>query len=150
MVKDDNSNNSRDKTSGLLVFDEAHKYLDRKLGDLCGDVVRLVRQMRHYGLRIIVATQSPEVLSRELLELSSFTILHRFTSPDWFRHLARLIQLPESSATPISQLKTGEALLYCPTGNISKVQKAAKIGPSVYKILVRNRITKQSGISVTN
>jgi len=134
----------------LLVFDEAHKYLDRKLGDLCDDVVRLVRQMRHYGLRVIVGTQSPEVLSRELLELSSFTILHRFTSPDWFRHLSKLIQLNEDSLQNITKLLTGEALVHCPTAKISKIHKAARIGPGLYRILVRKRFTKESGVSVTN
>jgi len=138
------------KCGKLLVFDEAHKYLNKKLGDLCEDVVRLVRQMRHYGLRVIVATQSPEVLSRELLELSSFTVLHRFTSPDWFKHLSKLIQLKEDSLKQITKLSTGEALLYCPTGNISKVHKEAQIGHGLYRILVRKRITKNSGASILN
>ena len=64
-----------------VVFDEAHKYLSNKSGDLCDDVVRIARQMRHYGMRLIVSTQNPEVLSKELLELSSFVLLHRFDSP---------------------------------------------------------------------
>ena len=38
-----------------------HRYLSREAGALCDNVVMLVRQMRHYGLRVFVSTQSPEV-----------------------------------------------------------------------------------------
>ena len=40
----------------LVAFDEAHKYLDPQAGELGTDVVRLVRQMRHYGMRVVVST----------------------------------------------------------------------------------------------
>jgi hypothetical protein len=67
----------------LVVFDEAHKYLDTKMGDLCSDVVELVRMMRHHGIRVVVSTQNPSILDPELFELSSAVILHRFSSPSW-------------------------------------------------------------------
>lgn len=67
----------------LVVFDEAHKYLDETVGELCHNVVKIVRQMRHYGVSTIVSTQNPRVLHRELIELSSFVIMHRFSSPEW-------------------------------------------------------------------
>merc|ERR1712216_480720 len=46
----------------LVVFDEAHKYLEGGSSSLCKDMVRLVRMMRHYGIRVVVSTQNPEVL----------------------------------------------------------------------------------------
>ena len=55
---DPSSSEPAAKLSGkLVVFDEAHKYISCKSGDLCDDVVYLVRQMRHYGIRIVVSTQ---------------------------------------------------------------------------------------------
>ena len=45
-----------------------------------------VRLQRHLGVRVIVSTQEPTV-SPALLDLSSVTIVHRFTSPEWLRSL---------------------------------------------------------------
>ena len=45
-----------------------------------------VRLQRHLGARIIVSTQEPTI-SPALLDLSSITIVHRFTSPEWLRTL---------------------------------------------------------------
>ncbi len=59
------------------MFDEAHKYLTKN--DALGDViVDTVRQMRHLGMRVVVSTQSPQVLPAELLELVTIAVLHRF------------------------------------------------------------------------
>ena len=45
-----------------------------------------VRLQRHLGVRVIVSTQEPTI-SPALLDLSSITIVHRFTSPEWLRSL---------------------------------------------------------------
>ena len=45
-----------------------------------------VRLQRHLGVRVIISTQEPTI-SPALLDLSSVTIVHRFTSPDWLRIL---------------------------------------------------------------
>lgn len=45
-----------------------------------------IRLQRHLGARIIVSTQEPTA-SPALLDLSSVTIVHRFTSPEWLRTL---------------------------------------------------------------
>jgi len=139
-------------TGGKLVaFDEAHKYLEAAAGDLCHDVVRLVRQMRHYGMRVIVSTQSPQVLNPELLELSSFVVMHRFFSPDWFSHLQRKIVLPSEAAAVISTLPTGEALVYSPTGAFrNQAAPGALLSPHLHRVLVRNRLTRDLGGTVLN
>jgi hypothetical protein len=45
-----------------------------------------IRLQRHLGTRIIISTQEPSI-SSALLDLSSVTIVHRFTSPEWMRCL---------------------------------------------------------------
>lgn len=151
----------------LLVFDEAHKYLSREAGALCDNVVMLVRQMRHYGLRVFVSTQSPEVLSRELIELSSFVVLHRFSSPDWFHHLGRLMPLPARAQWLLPTLPTGEALVYAAGAKVLRPHARAMItekpgdmlatgdedggGPPrhhLFRVLVRKRATEDYGSSV--
>lgn len=49
-------------------------------------LLSIIRLQRHVATRVIVSTQEPTV-SPELLDLSSVTIVHRFTSPLWLRSL---------------------------------------------------------------
>eukprot|EP00479_Gromia_sphaerica_P014700 TRINITY_DN891_c0_g1_i2.p1 TRINITY_DN891_c0_g1~~TRINITY_DN891_c0_g1_i2.p1 ORF type:complete len:166 (+),score=24.70 TRINITY_DN891_c0_g1_i2:219-716(+) len=134
----------------LIVFDEAHKYLSTEIGDLCDDIVTLVRQMRHNGTRIVVSTQSPHVLHRELFELSSFVVLHRFTSPDWFNYLSNKMRLPEDAQDEISSLETGNALVFCSQSDIGKFSDGAMIEKDLFRVLIRPRLTQDCGQSVLN
>jgi len=45
-----------------------------------------IRLQEHLGARIIISTLEPSI-SSGLLDLSSVTIVHRFTSPEWLRSL---------------------------------------------------------------
>lgn len=77
---------------------------------------------------MIIATQEP-TLSPKLLDLCNVTIVHRFSSPAWFKtvehHLAAaVIDVAESSKSryaadnlfaKIVGLKTGEALVFAPS-----------------------------------
>ncbi|ARP72350.1 hypothetical protein LK07_24225 [Streptomyces pluripotens] len=69
----------------LVVFDEAHKYIDSP--DLVAGLVESVREMRHKGMSILVASQDPPSVPVSLIELSDHIILHKFTSPAWLKHL---------------------------------------------------------------
>ena len=60
----------------LVVFDEAHKYIDSP--DLVGGLIEVVREMRHKGTSIMVASQDPPSVPVALIELSSQIILHKF------------------------------------------------------------------------
>jgi len=134
----------------LTVFDEAHKYMDATVGNLCHDIVRLVRQMRHYGIRTLVSTQNPTVLHSELLELCSFAFLHRFHSPDWFKYLQAKLQLPKDSVPIISNLKTGEAIVYSSRSVFSKPSPSAVVGANLYRVLVKERVTRDCGATTLN
>lgn len=104
-------------------------------------LLQVIRQQRHLATRIVIATQEPTV-SPKLLDLCTMTIVHRFTSPEWFNalrsHLAGMSIIgdmisTESSAkldmrkvfTEIVELEAGEALLFSPSAMIG-----AKIGGS--------------------
>merc|ERR1711964_650722 len=134
----------------LTVFDEAHKYMDAAIGNLCHDIVRLVRQMRHYGIRTLVSTRNPSVLHSELLELCSFAILHRFHSPDWFAFLRRKLQLPVQVGETVSMLKTGEAIVYSSRAVFSKPSPSAVLGAHLYRVLIKERVTKDIGSTMLN
>src|SRR5450432_131959 len=53
---------------------------------LTGTLLSTIRLQRHLGARIVISTQEPTI-SPALLDLSSVTIVHRFTSPYWLRSL---------------------------------------------------------------
>lgn len=53
---------------------------------LTNTLLSTIRLQRHLGARTIISTQEPTI-SPALLDLSSFTIVHRFTSPEWLRAL---------------------------------------------------------------
>lgn len=103
---------AKTKSAKLVIFDEAHKYLSDAVNDPLSDVVvSCVRQMRHKNMRILISTQSPCTLPAEVLELSSATLVHHFTSRDFFDNLKKRMLLDESNFKDIVQLRTGQALV---------------------------------------
>ena len=68
----------------FIVFDEAHKYMNNK--DLTSTIVTAIREMRHKGVSMMIASQDPMSLPTDIIELSSVMLLHRFNSPQWVKH----------------------------------------------------------------
>nr|KMM71091.1 hypothetical protein CPAG_07398 [Coccidioides posadasii RMSCC 3488] len=116
----------------MIALDEAHKFLvstNREANELTESLLTIIRQQRHLGTRLIIATQEPN-LSPKLLDLCDVTIVHRFTSPEWFKalqdHLAGAVVgissderskfSPNSLFTKIVLLDTGEALVFSANG----------------------------------
>ncbi|KAJ5383776.1 hypothetical protein N7517_001687 [Penicillium concentricum] len=113
----------------IIALDEAHKFMtstSSEAADLTETLLSVVRQQRHLAARVIIATQEP-TLAPSLLELCNMTIIHRFSSPAWFKaiksHIAgagieELGQKTTASSSifqKIVRLPTGEALVFCPT-----------------------------------
>ncbi|KAL1859164.1 hypothetical protein Plec18170_002279 [Paecilomyces lecythidis] len=125
-------------TSGRLVaLDEAHKFLSTKSNEaleFTNTLLSVIRQQRHLGTRVLIATQEP-TLSPDLLDLCNVTIVHRFSSPAWYKMLeghlaAALIGKQQKQKTALNssdlfeqivKLKTGEALLFCPTAAVEVI-----------------------------
>jgi DNA helicase HerA-like ATPase len=122
----------------LVVFDEAHKYIDSP--DLVAGLVEVVREMRHKGTSIMVASQDPPSVPIALIELSSQVILHRFNSPGWLKHIQKA-NAALSSLTPekMATLGSGEAYIWS--------SKASDGGfcESAIKVKCRPRVTKHGG-----
>ena len=109
---------------------------------LTSTLLSTIHLQRHLGARIIISTQEPTI-SLSLLDLSSVTIVHRITSPEWLRSLKEQLaaaasdltdqkpQLMEIGNNPpsdpikegtakrvftdIMKLRVGEALLFSPS-----------------------------------
>ena len=128
----------------------------------------VIRQQRHLATRVIIATQEPTI-SPKLLELSSMTIVHRFTSPNWLQtlktHLAGILNGDESSERDLKEifktivnLEAGQALLFSPSAMLDLTDgqevndyvglKAKKLGLRYVKMRVRKRLTADGGRSI--
>lgn len=126
----------------LVVFDEAHKYIEND--DLVSGLVEVVREMRHKGTSIMVASQDPPSVPISLIELSSQIIMHKFNSPAWLKHIQKAnAALGALTSDKMSHLGTGEAYVWS-----SKASDESFSRGSV-KIKCRPRITQHGGSTKT-
>jgi DNA helicase HerA-like ATPase len=126
----------------LVVFDEAHKYIESQ--DLVTGLVEVVREMRHKGTSILVASQDPPSVPTALIELSSHVILHKFNSPAWLRHIQKA-NSALNSLTPekLSSLGSGEAYVWSSKCTDDAFSKGA------VRIRCRPRVTHHGGATKT-
>jgi DNA helicase HerA-like ATPase len=126
----------------LVVFDEAHKYVDNQ--DLVAGLVEVVREMRHKGTSILIASQDPPSVPVPLIELSSQIILHKFNSPAWLKHIQKA-NAALAGLTPerMSQLKPGEAFIWSSKATDESFSKGA------VKVRLRPRVTLHGGSTKT-
>lgn len=132
------------------------------------NLLQVIRQQRHLATRIIIATQEPTI-SPKLLDLSTMTIVHRFTSPVWMKalqtHLAGVSDFDDDTKRNIREifktivnLEAGEALLFSPAAMLDLVvgnvregvagKVATKLGMQYIKMRVRKRLTADGGKSI--
>ncbi|KAI4101263.1 MAG: hypothetical protein LQ339_005191 [Xanthoria mediterranea] len=155
----------------ILALDEAHKFLSGSDYSLAftESLVSVIRLQRHYGARIIIATQEPTI-SPKLLDLCSMTIVHRFNSPSWMAtlkgHLAGVSYQGNGSSerntdeifNTIVSLDAGQALIFSPSAMLdvseltmnssNEVATVKKLGLGYVKIRVRQRLTTDGGRSL--
>jgi hypothetical protein len=130
------------KFNKLVVFDEAHKYIESP--DLVAGLVEVVREMRHKGTSIMVASQDPPSVPVPLIELSSQVILHKFNSPAWLKHIQKA-NAALGSLTPekMANLKAGEAYVWSSKASDEAFSKGA------VKVRCRPRVTQHGGATKT-
>jgi hypothetical protein len=126
----------------LVVFDEAHKYIGSP--DLVDGLVSVVREMRHKGTSILVASQDPPSVPLSLIELSTQIIMHRFNSPKWLKHIQTAnAALSGMNSEQLARLQPGEAFVWS-----AKATDRA-FSTEAIKVKCRPRITKHGGDTKT-
>jgi hypothetical protein len=92
------------------------------------------------------------------MDLCSITLIHRFTSPEWFKTLRRHVSIMEDEDVElfrrIINLRTGEGLIFCPAAVVAKSVVEAqdgvdgiqpvhieKLGSRFLKAKIRRRLT---------
>jgi len=122
----------------LVVFDEAHKYIESP--DLVAGLIEVVREMRHKGVSIMVASQDPPSVPVSLIELSSQIIMHKFNSPAWLKHIQKAnAALGNLTPERMALLKAGEAYVWSSKATDESFTKGA------IKLRCRPRVTQHGG-----
>ena len=122
----------------MIVFDEAHKYMNDPA--LMKNVVEVIREMRHKGVSMIIASQNPPSVPNEIIELSNLVVLHKFNAPLWLKHIQKtLTATAELTPAKLNQLKAGEAYIWASKSTHSVFEKEPQ------KVLLRPRITLHGG-----
>ncbi len=151
-----------------LTYDNQFMSEDVNSSTLTDTLLSVIRQQRHLATRVVIATQEPTI-SPKLLDLSSMTIVHRFTSPSWLdtlkAHLAGASHMDEDAERNVREifrtivtLQAGQALLFSPSAMMdaevsvdasgNRSLKAHKLGMGYIKIGVRKRLTADGGRSI--
>ena len=126
----------------LVVFDEAHKYIGSP--DLVAGLIEVVREMRHKGTSIMVASQDPPSVPVSLIELSTQIILHKFNSPAWLKHIQKAnAALDALTPAKLASIVPGEAYIWSSKATDSLLTRSAA------KIRCRPRVTQHGGITKT-
>lgn len=126
----------------LVVFDEAHKYIDSP--DLVAGLVEVVREMRPRGTSILVASQDPPSVPTSLIELSSQIILHKFNSPSWLKHIQKAnAALDGLTPAKLATLGPGEAYIWSSKATDDAFTRGA------VKVRCRPRVTQHGGATKT-
>lgn len=125
----------------FIVFDEAHKYMNNH--DLVESITTAIREMRHKGVSVMIASQDPMSLPTEIIELSSIVVMHRFSSPSWVKHVQKAIT-PLQTLTPIemASLGSGEAYVWANKASDKSITQRP------IKISIRPRVTKHGGDTI--
>jgi len=123
----------------MIVFDEAHKYM--KETNLTEAIDVAVREMRHKGVTLVIASQDPPSLPAEVIELSTVIIAHKMTAPRWVSHLHRHNgEFAETRASSFASLDPGEAYLWSTGGT--------RLYRTPQRVRIRPRLTKHGGETV--
>ncbi|KAM6489278.1 hypothetical protein JOM56_015179 [Amanita muscaria] len=143
-------------TGKVLLVDEAHKYLSSSADGSTGltkSLLTLIREQRHFAMRVLVSTQEPTVIPPVILDLCSVMVLHRFSSPRWWNHVVQHItaEIPSDVGfDKVSGLQTGEAIVLSPSGltMVDNGQTLGRFGRRYIVMKTRKRVTRDSGTSV--
>ena len=80
-------------------------------------------------LKLLVATQEPTVIPRPLLDLFSFTVCHRLTSPTWYEYLRPHMLLGDASGPSLFQRGSSDSHLYQTVSQL-RIGQALIVSPS--------------------
>ncbi|KAA8647683.1 uncharacterized protein ATNIH1004_006377 [Aspergillus tanneri] len=145
----------------MIVADEAHKYMTDTPAakELTETFLTIIRQQRHLGVRTIISTQEPTI-SPKLIDLCSIIIIHRFTSPEWYKTLQRHVPMDSGNTRSneegipnglyrIANLRTGEAIVFAPSAHlVGEDDVVIDTRHRTFRMMMRKRVTWDGGRTI--
>lgn len=101
---------------------------------------------RHYGIRTIISTQNPCILNKEIIELTNFMVLHRFSSPRWYNYIKNLYNIKDYICIDNLKINTFDYLLKIEIGTCILICPKQEL---FINLKIQKRITQDLGISIT-
>ena len=129
---------SATQSNKLVVCDAAHKLV--RSPQLTEQITRIVRQMRHQGVTLVLASQDPPSVPRTVIARASLVCMHRRSAPAWLTHVQRAItafrtRKPDDLAT----LPVGDAYVW------ARDTSHARCATGPARIRMRPRRTQHGG-----
>lgn len=108
------------------------------------DIATTIKEMRHKGVSIMIASQDPTGVPSEIIELGSILIMHRFNSPAGLKHIQKTItQTATLTLGELAGLKIGEAFV------LSNESSDPQFSARPIKVKTRPRVTKHGEATVS-
>lgn len=129
----------------MIVFDEAHEYMDSKL--LVDDLENCLTQIRHDGLSFVVATQFPETIPESIFKFLLTRFIFQLPTTKAINHLKKASpNLETLSKKDISNLGLEKGICYLQTDEdcTDNLMRTAQL------VEVRPRCTLHGGATIRN
>jgi DNA helicase HerA-like ATPase len=113
-------------------------------------LIAVIRLQRHHGVRVVIATQEPTLLT-DLIALCSVTVIHRFSSPQWLTAIKKHIPISDPDILQqIEDLERGTALVYAPHAVLGRDEDGGLVKGigRLLRLDVRKRVTADGGQSI--
>jgi hypothetical protein len=136
---------TRNGVNKMIVFDEAHEYVDCK--ELVGELENAITQIRHDGLSFVLASQFPERIPERILKYLLTRLIFKLPTAKAINHVRRIApNLEALSPQRVSNLDLEQGVCFIQTDDdctdtLLKVPQLLEVRP---------RCTQHSGATVRN
>ncbi|AKA73598.1 DUF853 family protein [Saccharolobus solfataricus] len=108
----------------LIILDEAQNYFNREGNEF---IDRLASEIRKYNIGLCFITQSPSLLSQNVLKNTNIKIIHSIKSDVDKKAIRDTLSLDERLTQSLDKLDVGEAIISAPNLKIPIIIKIKKI-----------------------
>jgi hypothetical protein len=134
-----------------LFLDEAHKYMPGGSDTgLAHSLCTAARMMRHEGMRIVVSTQNPLSLPREMFALATTAVLHQMHSHEWFSYMTANLPLTPALFDKLQDLDQGQAVVFGKSWKTVPQSPDFRVQNMCALLHIRPRMTRDYGASITS
>jgi hypothetical protein len=136
---------TRNGVNKMIVFDEAHEYVDSK--DLIGELENSITQIRHDGLSFVLASQFPERIPERIFKYLLTRLIFKLPTANAINYLRRAApNLQSISPQRVSNLDLEQGVCFIQTDD-DCTDSLLKV-PQLLE--VRPRCTQHSGATIRN